>query len=106
MSIMSGTGIDRNRPNTFARDYVKIWWKRFHFIFDNRNRWIVLGFRTTSAKRYIYKQLGPLNLIVSGTSVRPGDKEWDVWFRLFYGRQRSAEERKKRYAKNTPQKLD
>ena len=66
------------------RDYVKCWAGPWHFIWDNRNQWIVLGLRTGPLKEYRYKKFGPFNLVVSNRKA--GDfSQWDIWLRFRWG---------------------
>lgn len=88
MKLFSDNVLDRKRPNTVRRTYMKLWWRRFHFIWDHRNRWVVLGVRTLRKLPYIYRRLGPLNLIVC--AVKADGIERDIWLRFFYGTRKEA----------------
>lgn len=74
----------RKSRNTIKRDYVKLWLRSFHFIWDNRNHWIVFGLRTKSRSRYFYHSLGPFNVIGCVANVKK-NSPWDLWLRCRWG---------------------
>lgn len=74
----------RKRHNIIKRDYLKVWWRNHHFIWDNRNKWVVVGHRTKRQLLYRYHYFGPFNIIVSRCSVNL-NAETDIWLRLRWG---------------------
>jgi hypothetical protein len=72
--------INRYRPSTFARNYVKLWFRRYHLILDGRNFWVVFGYCREKNPNYKYLCIGPFNYIVSTKH----NGETDVWFRFYF----------------------
>lgn len=90
--------IIRSKPRTpFYRKIV--WANGWHFIFDNRNKWIVVGKRFPTMKKYRYIRFLFLTFLMSRARVNKPDCDIDL--RLTYGRRKETPEDKAWHARVT-----
>ncbi len=75
--------IIRSKPSTTL--YRKFWFgDGWHFIFDERNKWIVLGKRDKTSRPYRYFRV--LFVTYIAVSAKAGGPDYDRQLRLTWGK--------------------